>query len=154
MFPTTIVVAVDRSAAARAALEAAAELSRATSSPLHLVHVATTSSTVLGRPVTPAQADAIESEGRALLAEANERVRALGGDVESESVRRAESVDRALVQVQDELGAGLLVIGATTGGTVARALLGSTPTTAVRRSPGSVLVVRASERGHDPDRPR
>lgn len=70
MFPTAIVVAVDRSAAARAAVDAAAELARASDSPLHL------------------------------------------------------------------------------GGTVARALLGTTPTTAVRRSPASVLVVRAS--GEEP----
>jgi nucleotide-binding universal stress UspA family protein len=143
MFPTAIVVAVDRSAAARAAVDAAAELARASDSPLHLVHVATSSSTVLGRPITPAQAEALEADARALLRAASERVQALGGRVASESVRRGESVDRELVAAQAELDAGLLVVGATTGGTVARALLGTTPTTAVRRSPASVLVVRA-----------
>jgi nucleotide-binding universal stress UspA family protein len=147
MFPTAIVVAVDRSAAARAAVDAAAELARATDSPLHLVHVATSSSTVLGRPITPAQAEALDADNRALLAQASERVRELGVEVASESVRRGESVDRALVDAQGELDAELLVVGASSGGTVARSLLGTTPTTAVRRSPASVLVVRAAGEG-------
>jgi nucleotide-binding universal stress UspA family protein len=145
MFPTAIVAAVDRSAAARAAVDAAAELARTTDSRLYLVHVATTSSTVLGRPVTPAQGEALEAEGRQLLAEASERARELGSRVEDALIRRGESVDRTLVAVQAELGAGLLVVGATSGGTVARALLGAAPTRAVRSSPGSVLVVRTDD---------
>jgi nucleotide-binding universal stress UspA family protein len=89
----------------------------------------------------------LESDRRTLLAQASERVRELGGQVASESVRRGESVDRALVDAQGEFDAGQLVVGASSGGTVARSLLGTT-TTAVRRSPASVLVVRAI--GEDP----
>jgi nucleotide-binding universal stress UspA family protein len=108
------------------------------------VRVLVTSSTLLGRPISPTQAETLETEARRLLDEATAAVRSAGGEVASATIRQGEHLDRELVQAQEETGAGLLVIGATTGGTVARTLL-STPTGAVRRSRGSVLVVRGSD---------
>jgi nucleotide-binding universal stress UspA family protein len=142
MFPTRILVGVDPSASARFAIETATELSRATGSELHLVHVKTTSATVHGRPLTPAQGEVMDDEAAALLAQAAGAVVASGGAVAGQHVRFGEHVDRALVQAQGELDAGLLVIGSSRGGKVARSLLSGAATGTVRRSSGSVLVAR------------
>jgi nucleotide-binding universal stress UspA family protein len=142
MFPTRIVVGVDRSESSRVALRAASELARATSSQLHLVHVKRTSSHLRGRPLTPAQGDEMDAEAAALLAEARATVEQAGGAVAEAHVRFGQHIDRALVAVQDELDAGLLVIGSSADGSVARSLLAAPETGAVRRSGGSVLVAR------------
>jgi nucleotide-binding universal stress UspA family protein len=141
-FPTRVLVGIDRSDAARAALEAAADLCRATTSELHLVHVKSTSSTVKGRPVTPEQGHRMEAEAASLLAEAADVAQARGTEVAATHVRFGERVERALTRAQRELDAGLLVVGSERSGSVARSLLGGGATGTVARSGGSVLVVR------------
>jgi nucleotide-binding universal stress UspA family protein len=143
-FPTRVLVGVGRSGSSTAALEAATELCRATTSELHLVHVRSTSSTVMGRPVTPEQGSRMETEAAVVLARATDVVEAGGGEVSGTHVRFAERVERALALAQAELEAGLLVVGSSRGGTVARSLLGASGATGtVARAGGSVLVVRA-----------
>jgi nucleotide-binding universal stress UspA family protein len=142
LFPTRIVVGVDGSTSARYALDTAAELARATGSELHLVHVKTTSSTLRGRPVTPAQGGEMDAEAAGLLDRAADTVAAAGVPVADRHVRFGERVDRALVHAQGELGAGLLVIGSSQRGSVARALLSGPEAGAVRHAGGSVLVAR------------
>jgi nucleotide-binding universal stress UspA family protein len=142
LFPTRIVVGVDGSTSAGYALDTATELARATGSELHLVHVKTTSSTVRGRPITPAQGDEMDAEAATLLDRAAEVVEAAGGAVGGRHVRFGEKVDRALVHAQDELDAGLIVIGSARRGSVARALLSGPEAGTVRRAGGSVLVAR------------
>jgi nucleotide-binding universal stress UspA family protein len=142
LFPTPILVGVDRSEGARFALRTATELAGATGSELHLVHVKVTSSTLRGRPLTPEQGEQMDTEAMSLLEEATAEVASLGGEVAGAQVRFGEHTDRVLVRVQDEVGAGLLVIGASGGGKVARALLGGATTGTVRRARGSVLVAR------------
>jgi nucleotide-binding universal stress UspA family protein len=142
LFPTPILVGVDHSTGARFALRAAVELARATGSELHLVHVKVTSSTLRGRPLTPEQGEQMDAEAATLLEEATAEVAALGGEVAGAQVRFGEHTDRVLVRVQDELGAGLLVIGASHGGKVARSLFAGSTTGTVRRATGSVLVAR------------
>jgi nucleotide-binding universal stress UspA family protein len=143
-FPTRVLVGVDRSGSSTAALAAAAELCRATTSELHLVHVRSTSSTVTGRPVTPEQGSRMEAEAAVVLARATDVVEAGGGEVSGTHVRFAERVERALALAQEELEAGLLVVGSRRGGSVARSLLGGGGATGtVARAGGSVLVVRA-----------
>jgi nucleotide-binding universal stress UspA family protein len=143
LFPTRILVGVDRSASARYALGVAAELARATGGELHLVHVKSTSSTVRGRPVTPQQGEAMDAEAAALLADAAQDAADRGVEVAGRHVRYGEHVDRVLVQAQGEVDAGLLVVGASQGGRIARSLFSSPSSGSVRRSGGSVLVARA-----------
>jgi nucleotide-binding universal stress UspA family protein len=145
LFPTRVLVGVDGSASARFAIDTANELCRATGSELHLLHVKTTSSTVRGRPVTPTQGDAMGAEAEQMLARAAQTVVDGGGSVTATHVRFGEHIHRTLVEAQAELDAGLLVIGSSHGGKVARSLFGGAGTaagTTAQRSRGSVLVAR------------
>jgi nucleotide-binding universal stress UspA family protein len=143
LFPTRILIGVDGSASARYALDLATELAGATGSELHLAHVKLTSSTLRGRPLSPPQGDDMDAEAAALLGRATDEVTAKGGAVAGTHVRFSEHIDRALVQLQGELDAGLLVIGSSHGGKVARSLFSGSPASGtVRRSGGSVLVAR------------
>ncbi|MFA9428780.1 universal stress protein [Egicoccus sp. AB-alg2] len=141
--PTTVLVATDGSESSRAALLAAVDLCRATSSPLHLVHAKSTSPTLRGRPMTPGQRTATEDEGEQLLKREAEAAADAGWEVEGTHLRHGDSADRVIGQVQAELGAGLLVVAAGRSGSVAGRLLRPTGAGTVRRAPGSVLVVRA-----------
>jgi nucleotide-binding universal stress UspA family protein len=143
LFPTRILVGVDRSASARYALGVAADLVRATGGELHLVHVKSTSSTVRGRPITSGQGEAMDAEAAALLADAAEDAMQQGAEVAGTHVRYGEHIDRVLVQAQGEVDAGLLVVGASQSGRIARSLFSSPSSGTVRRSGGSVLVARA-----------
>jgi nucleotide-binding universal stress UspA family protein len=143
-FTERILVAVDTPEGSRHVVRAAAELAAALGADLHLVHVRLTRSTVQGRPVTPAQKDAMHGASEDLLdALAGEATRAGRAPVELH-VRLGERVETELVRAQAELEAGLLVVGGGRGGGVVRRLFGDPGPTAstVRRSPGSVLVVR------------
>jgi nucleotide-binding universal stress UspA family protein len=142
VFPTTVLVGVDTSAAAARAVEVAAEICAATGSELHLLHVKIASGTLSSRPVSPTSQERLRDEGVATGAEIRRRVEERGVPVTATHVRAGSSIERALVHAQAELGAGLLVIGASTNASVGRRVLGSTPIDTVRRAAGSVLVVR------------
>lgn len=145
-FPTPVLVGVDGDAASHHALLAAAELCRATGSPLHLVHVALTSGTLRGRPMTPAQREHADDESRRLLEREAGAAGEVGVEVDGTHLRYAERLDTGFVEVQEQLGAGLLVIGDGVTGTQASRLMqaggGAGPAGTVRRSGASVLVVR------------
>jgi nucleotide-binding universal stress UspA family protein len=111
------------------------------------VHVKTTSSTVRGRPVTPGQGAEMDAEAVAVLADATDDAAQQGVEVAGTHVRYGEHIDRALVQAQGEVDAGLLVVGASQGGRIARALFSGPASGTVRRSGGSVLVARAPADG-------
>jgi nucleotide-binding universal stress UspA family protein len=141
-FPTTVIVATDGTGASRHALEAAVEIARATGSQLHLLHVKVTSSTLRGRPMTPGQRETTEREGHEVLAREAAAAAELGLEVAGTHLRHAEKLERAITVTAEELGAGLLVIGEGRAGRVAELLSTSYGTSTVRRSKGSVLVVR------------
>ena len=137
-----ILVGVDAGGDSRHLVRIAADLATALGAELHLVHVRLTRSTVQGRPMTPAQRDSGEQEARALLTSLTEEAEAKGATVAETHVRFAEHIERELVLAQEQLAAGLLVIGSSRQSGVARRLLRTPVSGAVRRSPGSVLVVR------------
>jgi nucleotide-binding universal stress UspA family protein len=141
-FPTPVIVATDGTAASRHALEAAVEIARATGSELHLLHVKVTSSTLRGRPMTPTQRETTEREGHELLAQESAVAGELGLEVAGTHLRHGEKLEAAIAATAEELGAGLLVIGEGRAGRVAELLSASYGTSTVRRSRGSVLVVR------------
>jgi nucleotide-binding universal stress UspA family protein len=147
-FPTTVLVGVDGTPASRHALAVAAELCLATSSPLHLVHVKLRSGLIRGRPMNPPQRERTDQEAQELLERESDLVTSLGAEVAGTHVRYAERVHEAFVAVQDELAAGLLVLGERGSGSLARMLshVGPSSTGAVRRSRASVLVVREDPR--------
>jgi nucleotide-binding universal stress UspA family protein len=141
-FPTPVVVGTDGTPQSRHALEAAVELARATGSPLHLLHVKVTSSTLRGRPMTPTQREGTEREGEQLLAREAAAAAELGLEPAGTHLRHGEKLERTLVAAAEELGAGLLVVAEGRTSRLADLLATSSGSTTVRRSKGSVLVVR------------
>jgi nucleotide-binding universal stress UspA family protein len=140
-----ILVGVDTGADARHLVRVAAALAGALGAELHLVHVRLARSTVQGRPMTPAQRETGQHEAETLLAtlaEEAEEAEEAGSAPTRTHVRFGEHIERELARAQEQLEAGLLVIGSSRRGGVARRLLGTPSSGAVRRSPGSVLVVR------------
>src|SRR5215216_2431058 len=86
IFPTRILVAVDGSEEAGLAVQAAAELSKATGSEVHLVHVLPPDERLVGIHVYPEEKreDLIlqaERAGRSLLEEQTQRISSEGGKV-------------------------------------------------------------------------
>jgi nucleotide-binding universal stress UspA family protein len=144
LFPTRILVALERSTTSRHALDTACELARSTGSELHLVYVSVTSSTVRGRPLTPAQEQDSAASGQVVLDAGREQARSNDVEVAATHLRAGEAVDVVLEHVQQELDAGLLVIGAARSGSLASRLIGrsSGGSGVVRRSTSSILVVR------------
>jgi nucleotide-binding universal stress UspA family protein len=143
-FPTPVVVGTEGTAASRHALLAAVELARATGSELHIAHVRLTSGTLHGRPMTPTQRERADDEARALLDREQEVAVEHGAEVAGTHLRYGERIDLAFASLQEDLGAGLLVIGDSPEGSLASRLMGgsSGSTGTVRRSRASVLVVR------------
>lgn len=137
-----LLVGVDTPPDSHHVVRVAARLAVLLGADLHLAHVRLTRSTMQGRPMTPAQRETQQHDGEALLeALAGEAVD-VGAAVAGRHVRFGERIERELAMLQDELDAGLLVLGASRGGGVARRLLSSPVSGTVRRAPGSVLVVR------------
>jgi nucleotide-binding universal stress UspA family protein len=142
-FPTSVVVGTDGTPESRHALEAAVELARATGSPLHLLHVRSTSGSLHGRPgMTPPQRETTEAEGRQLLEREAAAAAELGLEVAGTHLRHGDHLAMAMADAASELDAGVLVIGDSASGRLAQLLTTAASTTTVRRSKGSVLVVR------------
>lgn len=142
-FPTRVLVALDGSEASRHALTTACELCRATGSQLHIVYIATTSPAVRGRPPIPAQREAAEQEGEQVLEAGRAQALGHGAEVAQSHLRSGASIDQSLQQAQEELDAGLLVVGAHRSGKVAgRLIAGTGGAGVVRRAAASILVVR------------
>jgi nucleotide-binding universal stress UspA family protein len=139
IFPTKILLATDGSREAELATTTAVDLAKSTDSELHVIYV---------EPALPMIADfadpgpeRTEPESRRLLDEQVERIREAGGTV-AEAHLRLGRPDDQIVQVGEELGAGLIVMGSRGRGGVRRALLGSVSDSVVRHAHCPVLVVR------------
>jgi nucleotide-binding universal stress UspA family protein len=121
----TIVVGIDGSDTARAAVDAAVELAALSGAALELVCA-----------YEPARRDDVEGT----LADAAGRAHAAGVGVQ-EHPREGDAAD-AILDVAEELGADLIVVGnkGTTG--AKRFLLGSVPNKVSHYAPCAVMIVR------------
>lgn len=143
MKDSTIVCAVDGSAAARDAVSVAADLAGALELDLMLLHVATPEAalTVAASPyhVAPASDTELRRAAAARLLDGVATRLGLSPSVE----RRLEVGDPASVitDVAENRGAAMLVIGTRGRGAVAASLLGSVSAAAVSRSACPVMVV-------------
>jgi nucleotide-binding universal stress UspA family protein len=140
-FPTTILLATDGSSEAELALTTAVALANSTDSELHVVTVA------LGYPSygirIPEVIEQLRKQAEAVLAEQVKKIREAGGEVVQEHLRvsvryRAQQI----VQVADDIGADLIVMGTRGLGGARRALIGSVSDSVIRHAPCPVLVVR------------
>ncbi len=150
IFPAKILLATDGSEDAQLALSTAVDLANSTNSELHVVTVAP------GNPDPVYQIheaslryetyeealQAVRGEAQKVLDEQVEKINEAGGTVAQAHLRMGERRDRAIVNLADEIGAGLIVMGSRGLGGIRRALMGSVSDSVVRHAHCPVLVVR------------
>ena len=154
IFPTRILLATDGSREAELAARSAAELSQKTDSELHVVHAFGIAP--VGPPVYPEATDLqsveyeAESEQRQRISEQRARevletevqkIRSWGGTVAGEHLIEGW-VAPGIVELAEETGAGLIVMGSRGLGGIRRALMGSVSDSVVRHAHCPVMVVR------------
>jgi nucleotide-binding universal stress UspA family protein len=159
IFPTKILLATDESTEAELAARTAADLSQKTDSELHVIHVLDVAKVGLSMSVLYSEATDpegvklpdpfLEEEleqrakqgGREVLDEEVQRVRSAGGTVAQSHLLMGE-VDREIVHLAEEIGAGLIVMGSRGRRGMRRALMGSVSDSVVRHAHCPVMVVR------------
>jgi nucleotide-binding universal stress UspA family protein len=156
IFPTRILLATDGSENAAHATAVAAQLSEETGSELHVLYVGEDAySSTLAYPdaADPGgiQWDApalmgqlqrqFEQMSRRVLGTEAEKVREAGGTVAQAHLRMGKAAAE-IVELAEELGVGLVVVGSRGLGGVRRALMGSVSDSVVRHAHCPVLAVR------------
>ena len=161
IFPTKILLASDGSETGTHAMEVAVEFCEQTGSELHLVYVG--EDAYSATLVYPEAADPewVEREGpvltgqlqqqfeqmsRRVLDTQAEKVREAGGTIAHAHLRMGEAATE-IVDLAEELGAGLVVLGSRGLGGIRRALMGSVSDSVVRHAHCPVLVVRKNKSG-------
>jgi nucleotide-binding universal stress UspA family protein len=147
VFPTKILLATDGSEDARRATEAAADLAGKSGSELHVVHV---------WHDVPGFAHAfvkreLRRQGQEILDEQVQKIEASGGTITQAHLRGGRTSDE-VIELSEELGVGLLVVGSRGLGTVRRILIGSHSEEIVHHARVPVLVVRRGESAWPPSR--
>jgi nucleotide-binding universal stress UspA family protein len=147
VFPTKILLATDGSEDARRATEAAADLAGKSGAELHVVHV---------WHDVPGFAHAfvkreLRRQGQEILDEQVQKIEASGGTVTQAHLRGGRTSDE-VIELSEELGVGLLVVGTRGLGTVRRILIGSHSEEIVHHARVPVLVVRRGESAWPPSR--
>jgi nucleotide-binding universal stress UspA family protein len=136
MFPTKIVLATDGSEDAGLAARIAVDLSTHTGAQLHVAHAWRSVLSTRFESFIRAQ---LEREARELLATQVERIKSDGGEVVEAYLREDPTVDEVL-DLAEEIGADLIVVGSRGLGPIKRLRLGSVSTKVIRATPGPVLV--------------
>jgi nucleotide-binding universal stress UspA family protein len=141
IFPTKVLLATDGSRDAELARTTAVDLANSTNSELHLVTVSP------GYPSydvrNPAVTGQLRRQAEDILNEQAEKVEQDGGKVAEKHFRIAERYRaQQIVQVAEDIEAGLIVMGSRGLGGVRRALIGSVSDSVVRHAHCPVLVVR------------
>ena len=139
IFPTTILLATDGSEEARLAATTAADLADSTDSELHVVHVGELRPTFLAQ--TESEPAELEREARRKLDEEARRVEEAGGTLKEAHLRLGRA-DEEIIELADELDAGLIVMGSRGQGRIRRALMGSVSESVVRHAHCPVTIVR------------
>ncbi|HSK84908.1 MAG TPA: universal stress protein [Rubrobacter sp.] len=147
-FPAKVLVATDGSKDALLATRAAIDLCTMTGAELHLVHVWRTVPSPHFEPYIRKQ---LEREARELLDEQVKTGEALGGVVAGSHLREGQKSGEIL-DLAEELGDALLVIGTRGHGPVRRLLLGSVSEGVVYHASSPVLVMRGGEEAWPPAR--
>jgi nucleotide-binding universal stress UspA family protein len=143
-FPTTILLATDGSRDAELARTTAIDLANSTNSELHVVTVAP------GYPsydvYNPEVLEQLRKQAEDILNEQAEKVKREGGKVAEKHLRIAERYRaEQIVQVAEDIGAGLIVMGSRGLGGITKALIGSVSDSVIRHAPCPVLVVRPNK---------
>jgi nucleotide-binding universal stress UspA family protein len=143
LFPTRVLLATDGSPNATLAARSAIELCERTGSELHVVHVGEYLPTLLA--YTEEEPMELQINAQRLLDEQVERIREARGEVAQAHLRLGRPAEQ-IVNLSEELGAGVIVMGSRGLGTLKRALLGSVSESVVLHAHCPVFVVRRQER--------
>src|SRR5215210_7223873 len=142
LFPTRVLLATDGSSDATLAARSAIELCERTGSELHVVHVGEYVPTFLA--YTEEEPVELQRNAERLLEEQVESIRAAGGRVAEAHLRLGRPAEQ-IIDLSEELGVGVVVVGSRGEGALRRAVLGSVSEDVVRYAHCPVFVVRAEE---------
>ena len=152
LFPARIVVAVDGSRESDAAARIAAELSEPAGSELYVVHAGPTAHLPYQYPYLAENVESFyeqaKEEARKFLEGQAEKIRA-ETDAPVHTSLRIGSPEKEIVELADEVDAGLVVLGSRGLGGIRRAMMGGVSDSVVRHARCPVLVVR-----QDPEQAR
>jgi nucleotide-binding universal stress UspA family protein len=140
IFPTRVLLATDGSPDATLAAQSAVELCERTGSELHVVHVGEYLPTFYAQ--TEEEPAELRHIAQRLLDEQTERLRAAGGQVAQAHLLLGRPAEQ-IVNLSEELGVGVIVIGSRGLSALRRVLLGSVSESVVRHAHCPVFVVRA-----------
>ena len=139
VFPTRILLATDGSDDARLAARSAVELAGSTDSELHVVHVGEFLPTYLA--YTEEEPAELRRRAREKLDEGVRGIEAEGGTVADAHLRLGRPAEE-IINLADELGVGIIVLGSRGRGALRRSVLGSVSENVVRYASCPVFVVR------------
>jgi nucleotide-binding universal stress UspA family protein len=147
-----ILLATDGSGEAALATQAAVDLANKTNSEIHLVHVMMPLHTlrsdyegVLVEDYYMAEEHKqIERSAQELLDEQAKKIEAAGGSVAQTHLRTGKP-DQEIVDLAEEIGTGLILMGSRGLGGIRRVLMGSVSDSVVRHAHCPILVVRKEE---------
>ena len=144
IFPTTILLATDGSEEGQLAAATAADLAEKTNSALHVLTVGL-DLPLYELPEHPAEFEDVvrenRREAREILEQQAKRIEESGVTVKETHLREGRA-DKEIVELAEEIGAGLIVMGSRGNGRLTRALLGSVSDAVVRHAHCPVTIVR------------
>jgi nucleotide-binding universal stress UspA family protein len=144
IFPTTILLATDGSEEAQLAATTAADLAQKTNSELHVLTVGP-DLPLYELTEHPADFEDLlrknRREAKEMLEQQAKRIEESGVSVKETHLREGRAADE-IVEVAEELGAGLIVMGSRGHGRLSRALMGSVSDAVVRHAHCPVTIVR------------
>jgi len=144
IFPTTILLATDGSKEAQLAATTAADLTQKTNSELHVLTVGP-DYPLYELPEHPAEFEDVLRENRReakeMLEEQAKQIEEAGVTINETHLREGRAAEE-IVEVAEEIGAGLIVMGSRGYGRLRRALLGSVSDAVVRHAHCPVTIVR------------
>ena len=140
IFPTRVLLATDGSPDATLAARSAIELCEKTGSELHVVHVGEYLPTYFA--YTDEEPTELRRNAQLLLEGQAESIRAAGGNVAGAHLRLGRPAEQ-IIDLSEDLGAGVVVVGGRGQSALRRAVLGSVSGDVVRYAHCPVFVVRA-----------
>src|SRR3712207_346692 len=136
----TMLLATDGSEDAAQARDAAADLARRSGSELHLVHVWHDVPSPYAHAFVKRE---LKRQGQEVIDTQVKKIEDAGGGVAAAHLRGGRTHDE-IIELSEELGAGLLILGSRGQGAVRRILMGSPSEAVVHHARVPVLVLRCA----------
>lgn len=156
IFPTKILLATDGSEEAALAAQTAVDLADKTNSAIHIVYVTMPlyepsyyEGIYIADEIAEEQKE-IERSAQELLNDQAQKIKAAGGSVAQTHLRTGKP-DKEIVELAEEIGAGLIVVGSRGLSRMSRVLLGSVSESVVHHAHCPMLIVRPEKVEQQPE---